>query len=173
MSERRNIQGETGFLLTVGRLVAPLVVLSLPVFATDLSGPARVIDGDTLAINGDKIRLHGIDAPERRQVCEAGGVEYRCGVTAAAWVIKRTVGNEVRCESEKRDRYKRLIAVCYVGDANLNEGIVRAGWALAYRRYSLDYVPAEGDARLNVRGLWAGTFDAPWEWRRANTQRRK
>jgi endonuclease YncB( thermonuclease family) len=155
-------------------MIAMLLALTwtLPAQAGTLRGTARVLDGDTLRIEGETIRLRGIDAPERRQTCEAGGVEYRCGATATAWMVERTTGQPVRCTWNKRDRHRRALGVCYVGGANVNASIVQAGWALAYRRYAIDYVPAEDDARLNGRGLWAGRFDPPWVWRRANRANR-
>jgi endonuclease YncB( thermonuclease family) len=156
------------------RALSFAAVFSLAVAArADVVGAARVIDGDTLRIDGDKIRLYGIDAPERRQGCEAAGADYPCGIVATAWMVERTVGNQVRCEGKRRDRYRRLIAVCYVGGESLNAAIVKAGWALAYRRYAVEYVPAEDDARRNIRGMWAGTFEPPWQWRRINAPGRR
>jgi endonuclease YncB( thermonuclease family) len=159
------------------RFSGPIAVLllavagALPADAETLRGPARVLDGDTLKIAGQTVRLRGVDAPERRQVCAAGGIEYRCGVTATAWMAEHTRDKAVRCAWRARDRYRRALAVCYVGRASVNAAVVRAGWALAYRRYSMAYVPDEDDARANRRGLWAGTFAPPWEWRKANRRR--
>lgn len=72
----------------------------------------------------------------------------------------------VRCKGDERDRYGRLIAVCYVGDTNLNAWMVRNGWALAYRRYSTEYVPEEQQAKAEKAGIWRGRFVPPWDWRR-------
>jgi endonuclease YncB( thermonuclease family) len=72
----------------------------------------------------------------------------------------------VRCEGETYDRYKRLIAVCYSGTINLNAELVRLGWAMAYRRYSKDYISVEKEAQTAKRGMWAGEFEPPWKWRR-------
>ena len=134
---------------------------------TDISGAARIVDGDTLHLNGSKIRLHGIDAPETRQECQdKDGASYLCG-EASTEVLKALVGSlPVRCEGSTRDRYGRLIGVCYANGVNLNAEMVRQGWALAYRRYSKDYVSAEGEAQAAKRGRWAGDFDKPWDWRR-------
>ncbi len=131
----------------------------------DVAGPARVIDGDTLAIGDERIRLRGIDAPERWQVCDSRGTPYPCGTLAAAWLVQATDGRTVRCEGDERDRYGRLLAVCYVGPVNLNAALVDAGWALAYRRYSKAFVTHEEGAREARRGLWSGRFEAPWAWR--------
>ena len=144
-----------------------LSLLSTTTYAANLSGEARIVDGDTIWIGKMKIRLHGIDAPETRQEClSRDGHPYRCGV-ASTDSLRILVGSEpVRCEGDKYDRYKRLIAVCYSGTVNLNAEMVRQGWALAYRRYSKDYISAEKEAQEAKRGMWAGEFEPPWEWRR-------
>jgi endonuclease YncB( thermonuclease family) len=149
------------------RFIALLVLIVFPALAADLTGSARVVDGDTIWIGEKKIRLHGIDAPETKQECQqADGSPYRCGV-ASTDALRVLIGSDpVRCEGDTYDRYKRLIAVCYSGTVNLNDELVRQGWALAYRRYSKDYIPAEEEAQAAKRGMWAGDFKPPWEWRR-------
>jgi endonuclease YncB( thermonuclease family) len=139
----------------------------LPAYAADLTGEARIVDGDTIWIGKTKIRLHGIDAPEMRQEChQQDGNAYLCGV-ASTDALRILIGSgSVRCEGNTYDRYKRLIAVCYSDIANLNAELVRQGRALAYRRYSMDYVLVENEARDNKRGMWVGEFDSPWKWRR-------
>jgi endonuclease YncB( thermonuclease family) len=139
------------------------------VLAGEITGQARVIDGDTLDVSGIRIRLHGIDAPEARQTCEsAAGVVYLCGAEAAKTLREMIAGRPVRCVDRSRlaDRYGRIIAVCY-DDAgrDLNDAMVRAGQAVAYRRYSLDYVEAEDAARAARVGIWSGRFAMPAEWR--------
>ena len=148
-----------------GWLVLTLFVAA-PAFA-DIAGMPRIIDGDTIEVNGERVRLHGIDAPESKQECSRGdGNLYRCG-EASTDALRVLVGaGPVRCEGSAYDRYKRLIAVCYSGSINLNAEMVRQGWALAYRRYSKDYVAAEVEAQEAKRGIWAGEFEPPWEWRR-------
>ena len=116
-------------------LVAILSASAIPAQA-DVAGMARVIDGDTIVINGEHVRLRGIDAPETDQTCHA------------------------------RDKYGRLLAVCHVAGESLNERIVREGWALNFRRYSTDYLDAEDEAERNGAGIWRGEFIAPWVWRR-------
>ncbi len=132
-----------------------------------LTGTASVIDGDTLAIHGHRIRLHGIDAPESGQTCEdAGGRSYRCGQVAALALADRIGRRPVTCIARDTDRYGRRIAVCEEGGRDLNAWMVAGGHALAYRRYSRDYVGEEAAARDAGRGLWQGRFVAPWDWRR-------
>ena len=134
-----------------------------------MTGVASVIDGDTLEIHGERIRLFGIDACESRQVCEdASGQPYRCGQQAALALADHIGSRTVRCEGKTRDRYGRLVAICYLGDEDLDAWMVLQGLALAFRKYSTLYVPEEDGARLAKRGLWAGRFETPWEWRTAH-----
>ena len=88
-----------------------------------------------------------------------------CGVLAKQALERLVKGHDVTCKGDTCDRYKRLIAVCYVGSININETMVAEGWALAYRKYSEDYVRAETFAKSRREGLWRGTFEPPWEWR--------
>ena len=134
-----------------------------------LTGVPRIIDGDTIRIGNTRIRLHGIDAPEAKQTCTAGGKEWRCG-QEATFALANIIGRTwVDCVERDRDRYGRIVAVCRVGGPkgkDLGAWMVSEGWALAYRKYSLDYVAAEDAARKAGRGLWRGKFITPWEWRR-------
>ena len=150
------------------RLISFLVltlIIAIPTVA-DVTGNARVVDGDTIHIGETKIRLHGIDAPEQKQTCTAGGKEWACGKAATKALLDAIYGLMVTCKGDKRDRYKRLLAVCYVGNLNLNAMMVRDGWGLAYRKYSTDYVDAEAIAEKAKVGIWRGEFEKPWEWRR-------
>ncbi len=159
--------------LFIGAAMAVFAMLSAaPLSAAELIGPARVIDGDTLEIQGQRIRLYGIDAPESRQYCVAGNTEYPCGAMATSWVAAMTLGHEIRCEGDKKGKYGRLLAICFVADKNLNSGIVRAGWALAYTRYSSDYLDAQAIAARDHLGIWAGKFTPPWEWRKRKRARK-
>jgi endonuclease YncB( thermonuclease family) len=132
----------------------------------DITGPAKVIDGDTIKIRGAKIRLHGIDAPESAQVCKAKEKTYRCGTSATLALARRIVGKSVSCDERDRDRYGRIVAVCHADGENLNAWLVSEGLALAYRRYSTDYIDQEQAAREAMRGLWRGEFVKPWQWRK-------
>lgn len=150
---------------------AVLLCLVAPAQAETLSGNARVIDGDTLVVAGDRVRLDAIDAPESRQSCSRSGRPWSCG-KAATQAMRKLVGrNPVRCEVNRRDRYGRAIAVCFAGGRDLQEELVRQGLALAYRRYSRRYVPAEDAARAARVGIWAGSFVEPWRWRRQQRRR--
>lgn len=134
--------------------------------ASDLNGVASVIDGDTLEIHGTRIRLHGIDTPESKQTCVANGSKYRCGQKAALALADKIQRSPIRCLVKDTDRYSRSIAVCYKNGEDINAWMVSQGWAVAYRRYSKDYVSQEESAKSNKAGIWAGDFVLPWEWRR-------
>ncbi len=158
------------------RRVALFAVLAwavpMSVHAEELIGRATVVDGDTLDIRDKKIRLHGIDAPESSQRCtRPSGEEWRCGQKAALALSEKIGHRNVRCEGNKHNRWGRLIAVCYLGNQDLNAWLVRRGFAVAYRRYSKDYVGQEERARKAKAGVWSGTFEMPWDWRK--TQRSK
>lgn len=129
-------------------------------------GQASVIDGDTVEIHGQRIRLFGIDAVESSQRCERNGQAWNCGKDSAFALADRIGRSAIDCRGQEKDRYGRLVAVCFKGAEDLNRWMVEQGWAVAYRRYSVDYVAAEDAARAARRGLWASTFDMPWEWRK-------
>ncbi|MBR0656331.1 thermonuclease family protein [Plastoroseomonas arctica] len=131
-----------------------------------LRGRAYVVDADTLQIAGTRIRLHGIDAPERDQSCTRAGVAWRCGQQASAALATLLAGRELRCEPRDHDRYDRVVAVCWAGAVDVNHWLVDQGWAVAYRRYSIAYVAAETEARQARRGIWSGSFEPPEDYRR-------
>ena len=151
-------------------LVATCIVLLAVAWAcpvrADVSGRARVIDGDSLKIGGTRVRLFGIDAPERGQSCQTGGELWICGGLARVRLEERISGRKVVCEEKDRDRYGRIVAVCRAGGEDLNAWMVSEGWALAYRRYSEAYVDVEAGAKAARLGVWRGEFVAPWDWRR-------
>jgi endonuclease YncB( thermonuclease family) len=131
-----------------------------------LTGIPRIIDGDTIRIGNTRIRFHGIDAPEAKQTCTADGKEWRCGQEATNALVDIVGEHWVSCSQRDRDRYGRIVAVCRVGAINLNAWMVGQGWAVAYRRFSMDYVQDEGEAKQERKGLWQGEFVMPWDWRR-------
>ena len=154
----------------------PFIVLFLVHAAahaeTPIIGSASVVDGDTIEIHGQRIRFHGIDAPESRQECtRSDSTTWRCGQQAALALSDRIGRSIVRCDPRDRDRYGRIIAICFKGSEDLNRWMVASGWAVAYRKYSLDYVAVEERAHLAKAGIWSGTFEMPWNWRSQKQQR--
>ena len=136
-----------------------------------ITGVATVIDGDTIDVSGTRIRLHGIDAPEGGQLCaRTNGAVWRCGDESTRALTRLLGRSPVRCEANGQDRYRRTIAVCFRAGVDINQWMVANGWAMAFRRYSMAYVSAEGRAQKANLGLWSGTFQMPWDWRRAKRQ---
>jgi endonuclease YncB( thermonuclease family) len=135
--------------------------------ATEVAGPAEVIDGDTLAVGGKHIRLFGIDAPETAQTCFArGGKPWDCGKAASDVMRRLTRRQPVRCEGHETDRYRRLIARCWQGGTDLARAMVAKGMAWAFVRYSESYVEEEAEARSSGIGVWQGKAEPPWEFRK-------
>ena len=150
-----------------------IIILSLffyqKIYAAELSGVPIITDGDTIKIINKRIRLHGIDTPEKKQICIKNTKEYSCGKEATDALAKKINGSRVVCKVQDRlDRYKRYIGVCFAGEVNLNKWMVRNGYAIAYRRYSKDYIEDEDYAKKNKLGLWAGNFIYPEKWRKLN-----
>ncbi len=135
--------------------------------ADAISGKARIIDGDTIEVAGTRIRLEGIDAPERGQECQDSlGQPYDCGATTVRTLVDLTKGQPVTCEAVGKDRFWRTLAVCRLPSGlDLNAELVRQGRAVAFRRYSERYVGEEDEARRAGAGLWAGAFEHPGCWR--------
>ena len=146
-----------------------ILILSSQLLATEISGIPSISDGDTIKIFNKRIRLHGIDTPEKKQICIKNSKEYNCGKEATTALIKKINGKKVVCKvRDKLDRYKRYIGVCFAGKINLNKWMVRSGYAVAYRRYSKDYIKDENYAKRNKLGLWSGSFIDPEKWRKLN-----
>lgn len=127
----------------------------------ELEGRAIVLDGDTITISGERIRLIGIDAPEYDQTCTRQGEAYPCGRRALEALGALAQGRVVSCSARGRDRYNRLLATCSAGGIELNRRLVESGWAVAYGDYEVE----EAAARQRKAGLWAGDFDQPRDWR--------
>ena len=134
--------------------------------ATETPTPSqvRVIDADTVDVDGTRYRLLGIDAPEARQTCRAWGRTWDCGAAATEALMSRAEG--MTCEGGDTDRFGRTVGVCSSGGVDLNAWLVANGWALAYRQFSDEYAGEEEQARSNRRGIHRGEFVEPWDWRR-------
>src|SRR5262249_37850810 len=146
-------------------LLLAVLPIAAPARSADIIGRASIIDGDTLEIHGQRIRLFGIDAPEHDQTCAAAGSQYRCGQQAALALADEIGAKTVACSPRDVDRYGRIVAVCSIAGEDLNAWIVRQGWALAYREYSSAYVADEDAAHAAGDGIWRGSFEPPWQWR--------
>ena len=131
-------------------------------------GEAKVIDGDTIHIKNNKIRLHGIDAPEINQDCSYNNEDWKCGQLSKNFLLNLINLNVVNCQVKTVDKYKRYIAICFVNNLNINEMMVKNGWAIAYRYYSKDYVDEELIAKKNKVGIWKGKFIEPYLFRQKN-----
>ena len=145
-----------------------LLNLNTVINANEISGFANITDGDTVKILNNRIRLHGIDAPERNQMCKKKYI-YNCGSVSTNALIEKINKNIIKCSVQKnKDRYNRYIGVCFLKEEDLNKWMVQNGYAVAYKRYSKDYVLDEEFAKKNKLGLWSGTFLKPEKWRKLN-----
>jgi endonuclease YncB( thermonuclease family) len=158
------------------RLLAALLLLASPAMAQTVEGRASVVDGDTIEISGQRIRLNGVDAPESWQRCaDAGGKEYRCGKDAAFalddWLA---ASRPTRCEFVERDRYGRIVGDCFRADGiSVGEWLVRNGWAVDWVRYSGGrFADAQEEASRAKTGIWRGAFELPCEARARKAKRR-
>ena len=135
------------------------------IFAKEIYGNARIIDGDSVEINNEKIRFLGIDAFEKKQKCfRKDGTKYKCGEAAISNLLMIISRQPIRCVAKKKDRYKRWLATCYIGKLDINENMVSLGYAFSYM--SKKYKSAENDAMKVSAGAWSGKFIFPWEWRK-------
>ena len=136
-------------------------------FSKDVYTSLKIIDGDTIILNSEKIRFYGIDTPEKKQKCkDKSGLSYPCGLVATNELKKIIISGKLFCKKRTTDRYRRSISTCYVNGVDVSSLMVKNGWALAYRKYSKDYIDEENEAKEKKRGMWAGKFVAPWKWRK-------
>jgi endonuclease YncB( thermonuclease family) len=141
---------------------------SVPSSAADeIRGRPIITDGDTVVIAGKSIRLESIDAPETYQIClDKNGSDWTCGVAARDALTKQFGGKQWTCRTNGKKTYKRLLATCFVEGENVSQWLVREGWAMSFVRYSHLYDQYQVAAQRACAGLWAGSFHAPWDWRR-------
>ncbi|MDA8701755.1 thermonuclease family protein [Candidatus Pelagibacter bacterium] len=136
---------------------------------TDIkSQDIKITDGDTIKINGEKIRFSGIDTPELKQICVKDGVKNSCGIKAKQILADKIAKNKVNCIREDKDQYKRTLAECFVNNESLSSYLVKSGYAFAYRKYSKKFIGDEDYARINKIGMWSMKFEYPWDYRRNN-----
>ena len=153
--------------------IAPVAVPSA--LADEISGSVCVTDGSHLSVGGvrksrycqggTKVRLLGIDAPDVKQLCtHSNGRAFRCGLFSAGFLLKQFKGKTTTCVGEKTDNDGQLIAVCKVGNVDINALMVREGWAVATPD-SNKYIPDQSAAKAFHKGMWEMTFEMPWVWR--------
>ncbi len=128
----------------------------------------KIIDGDTIHLNNEKIRFTGIDTPELKQTCNKNNEIIYCGIQARQLLINKIGKNKVKCIREGKDQYKRTLAECFVNDLSLSKFLVREGYAFAYRKYSKKFIEDENFAKNNNMGIWSMKFEYPWDWRKKN-----
>ena len=132
------------------------------------SNEIKIIDADTIHLNGEKIRFTGIDTPELKQTCTKNNEVIYCGIKARKLLIKKIGKNKVQCVREGKDQYKRTLAECFVNKVSLSSYLVRNGYAFAYRRYSKKFIEDENYAKDNQVGMWSMKFEYPWDYRKNN-----
>jgi endonuclease YncB( thermonuclease family) len=152
----------SGALLLAALIVSGAILLQQLKPPHIAEGAVRVVDGDTLHLAGEDIRLKGIDAPELHQDCERQGRPWRCGEAAKEALVSTIAGRPVSCRIEGRDRYGRGLGRCTAGGQDLGAALVSAGFAVAFG----DYEREEDAARSRTAGVWAGSFERPSAWRR-------
>jgi endonuclease YncB( thermonuclease family) len=143
------------------------ILISALIALPAVAGPVRVIDGDTLDLDGERIRLWGIDAPERNQTCEIDGATAPIGAVAADRLRQLLARDVPDCRAVERDRYGRTVARCAIDGQDIGSLMVLSGLAWDYQRFSGGFYAAEQDAaQRGRRGLWAGDCAPAWVWRR-------
>ena len=145
-----------------------LISLSTVSSGKTIFGKAKVIDGDTIHINKNKIRLHAIDAPETNQTCNKNSKVWNCGVESTKFLKELIGNNKIECITQGKDRYNRFIGICYKDNLDLNSEMVLNGSAIAYLYYSTDYIEEEEEAKQEKRGIWIGDFVEPYLLKKKN-----
>lgn len=151
--------------------LALVLIVAASALAEDVTGPARVIDGDTIEIGGCRIHLFGIDAPELGQTCEWPGKTIPCGEVAHTGLMDLMAGAEVVCATRDKSPDGGRAGTCRADGFDVGRNMVHTGWALAARRLGTGYAATKEKAKRAKRGLWRGTFVVPWDWRRRGDTR--
>ena len=147
-----------------------ILIIILIIFSLNTKVQAdniKIIDGDTIIINKEKIRFSGIDTPELKQTCQKNNKIYYCGIKAKRILIRKIGKNVPKCIKEGKDIYKRTLAECFINGESLSAFLVRSGYAFAYRKYSKKFIRDEEFAKANNLGMWSMKFQYPWEYRKS------
>ena len=145
----------------LGTLILGLLACNIS-FADNL----KIVDGDTIVLNGEKIRFSGIDTPELKQTCMNGDQKVFCGKLAKMLLVKKIGNKTPECIREGKDVYKRTLAECFINGESLSAFLVRSGYAFAYRKYSKKFIEDEEFAKKNKLGMWSMKFEYPWDFRK-------
>ena len=146
----------------LGTLILGLLACNIS-FADNL----KIVDGDTIVLNGEKIRFSGIDTPELKQTCMNGDQKVFCGKLAKMLLVKKIGNKTPECIREGKDVYKRTLAECFINGESLSAFLVRSGYAFAYRKYSKKFIKDEEFAKKNKLGMWSMKFEYPWDFRKS------
>ena len=146
----------------LGTLILGLLACNIS-FADNL----KIVDGDTIVLNGEKIRFSGIDTPELKQTCMKGDQKVFCGKLAKMLLVKKIGNKTPECIREGRDVYKRTLAECFINGESLSAFLVRSGYAFAYLKYSDKFIKDEEFAKKNKLGMWSMKFEYPWDFRKS------
>lgn len=145
----------------IGGLIAGLAMLAAGAAgAEEIAGVAEVRSGNEIAIGGKVIRLYGVAAPLPDARCDFGEGKFQCGIIAWGELVRLADGRMLSCDVERKPGRGEIYATCYVGEHDVNEALVRRGWAeisADAERYRVD----QEDARRNRRGIWAGRVRPP------------
>ena len=142
-----------------------IIILSLLCCNISLANNLKIVDGDTIVLNGEKIRFSGIDTPELKQTCLHNNEIVDCGMSAKILLIKKIGNKTPECIREGKDVYNRTLAECFINGKSLSKFLVRSGYAFAYRKYSKKFIDDEDFAKANKNGMWAMKFKYPWDFR--------
>jgi len=146
----------------LGTLILGLLACNIS-FADNL----KIVDGDTIVLNGEKIRFSGIDTPELKQTCMNGDQKVFCGKLAKMLLVKKIGNKTPECIREGKDVYKRTLAECFINGESLSAFLVRSGYAFAYLKYSDKFIKDEEFAKKNKLGMWSMKFEYPWNFRKS------
>ena len=157
--------------LSKRKVILAISLLAIVYFFTNpkvKSQDIQITDGDTIKIDGEKIRFSGIDTPELNQFCFKENIKNSCGLKAKK-ILEDKIGKfKVTCIREGEDQYNRTLAECFVNNESLSSFLVRSGYAFAFRRYSKKFIEDENYAKSKKLGMWSMEFDYPWDWRKKN-----
>ena len=142
------------------------LVLIFFILPSSYADQVVVTDGDTIRIDGERIRFSGIDAPELKQTCLYQDIEFQCGEFSKNLLIEKIANQNVNCVREGTDQYGRTLAECFIGQESLSRFLVRAGYAFAYRKYSKKFIKDEEYAMKKKIGMWSTDFLFPWDFRK-------